>query len=51
MTLLQEINVRDNKWLIVALNLAALLAFFPFLFLFLGLYSLVNWQSRNPFWL
>ncbi len=49
MTLLQEINVRDNKWLIVALNLAALLAFFPFLFLFLGLYSLVTGSPEIRF--
>ncbi len=49
MILLQEINVRDNKWLIVGLNVAAFLSVFPFyLFLSLDLQS-DNWQSRDSF--
>ncbi len=49
MILLQEINVRDNKWLIVGLNVAAFLAVFPFIFFFLWIYSLITGSPEIRF--
>lgn len=45
MTLLQEINIRDNKRLVLGLNLASLLLWFPFLYLFAKLIPIVTGSS------